>query len=86
MVIVAKDHQPLPFPSGVKEERMEAKKDYKIEFCMCGHPELIPTQWNQPKPEPCQTIGSCPTHDYTCPICGFGVGCVPPCNCEERRF
>ena len=47
---------------------------------ICGHPELIPTMWNQLKPEPCEMIGSC-EHNMVCPVCGFGWGCAPdPCN------
>ena len=54
----------------------------KIELPMCNHPELYPTMWDQPKPEPARTIGSCPLHDYICPVCGFGVGCAPSCDCN----
>lgn len=61
-------------------------KKYKVEFPMCGHPELIPTQWNQPRPEPTRTIGDCPIHDYICPICGYGKGQSPRCECPERRY
>lgn len=60
------------------------KKKVK-EFPMCYHPELIPTQWEQSKPEPTKTIGECPVHSYVCPVCGFGVGCFPTCDCLEKR-
>ena len=53
------------------------KTKYQVEFPMCGHPELLPTRWNQPRPEPARTIGSCPVHNHTCPICGFGRGQYP---------
>ncbi len=65
---------------------MNPEKKYKVKFSMCGHPELCPTQWGQRKPEPVQTIGTCPLHDYTCPVCGFGAGCAPSCDCPERRY
>ncbi len=64
---------------------MTQEKPNRLQFPMCGHPELIPICWNQPKPEPCQTIGTCPVHDYACPVCGVGVGCAPPCDCLESR-
>ena len=60
-------------------------KKYKVDFIMCGHPELIPTMWGQEKPELTRTVGQCPIHNYTCPICGFGVGSAPNCECPERR-
>ncbi len=64
---------------------MEKSSSWKPEdFPMCGHPELFPTQWNQSKPEPCRTIGSCPNHNYTCPVCGWGVGQYPSCNCQSE--
>ena len=65
---------------------METLKIYKVEFPMCSHPEMIPTQWNQSKSKPCRTIGSCPIHNYICPICGYGRGQYSNCNCEERRY
>lgn len=30
-----------------------------------------------------ESVGSCPVHSYSCPICGFGVGCAPLCCCPE---
>lgn len=47
----------------------------------CGHPELIPTAWNQPRPESVTMIGSC-RHNLTCPICGFGWGNTSD-SCDE---
>ena len=61
-------------------------KKYKVEFLMCGHPELRPTGWNRPKPEAVRTVGGCPIHNYTCPVCGFGVGSSPRCDCSEMRY
>jgi hypothetical protein len=46
------------------------------EFRMCSHPELLGNPL-----APARTIGSCPDHDYTCPVCGFGRGQAPPCGC-----
>jgi len=51
---------------------------------MCTHPELYPTQWDQPKPLPTHVIGKC-KHNYQCPICGFGVGSYP-CSCDEGEL
>lgn len=61
----------------------EYGRENKVEFPMCGHPELYPTMWGQEKPEPARTIGICPIHDYTCPVCGFGAGCYPSCDCKS---
>ena len=66
--------------------RILGEEKYRVPFPMCSHPELMPNMWNQPKPEPARTVGSCPIHDYGCPVCGFGVGCDPPCNCAEMRY
>ena len=55
---------------------------------MCGHPELRPTNWNQPKSPPAEMTGRC-EHNQTCPVCGFGWGSWPcPCDvkaAEERK-
>lgn len=64
----------------------EEIRGYKVEFLMCGHPELIPTMWGEEKAEPARTIGSCPLHNYICPVCGFGVGSAPSCDCPEMRY
>jgi len=51
---------------------------------ICCHPELIPTQWNQPKPEPCEMITcECGQNAY-CPVCGCGWGSVP-CGCDREE-
>ena len=61
-------------------ERWSFCKDH---IPVCYHPELMPTAWNQPKPEPVKMIGLC-KHNMTCPICGFGWGCAPdPCDKSE---
>ncbi|KKM70466.1 hypothetical protein LCGC14_1440480 [marine sediment metagenome] len=62
------------------------KTQHKVEFPMCSHPELSPTMLGQEKPEPARSIGGCPVHNYTCPICGFGVGCAPSCDCPEMSY
>lgn len=59
------------------------KVQEKKEFPMCNHPELVPTMWEQKKPKPARTIGECPVHNYVCPVCGFGVGSAPSCNCPD---
>ena len=64
---------------------LKPEKKYAVEFPMCGHPELVPTMWGQQKPEATRSIGECPIHNYTCPVCGFGAGCAPSCNCKEKR-
>lgn len=64
----------------------EKLREYKVEFIMCGHPELIPTMWGQEKPEAARTMGACPLHNYVCPVCGFGVGSAPDCDCPEQRY
>ncbi len=66
-------------------QALRPRRKYAVEFQMCGHPELIPTMWDQPKPEAAQTIGECPVHNYSCPLCGFGAGCAPSCDCPEMR-
>ena len=49
----------------------------KKEFPMCYHNE-----WLRGMP-PVRTIGTCPVHDYICPLCGDGVGCSPSCSCPD---
>ena len=46
----------------------------------CGHPELVPTMWDQPRPDSAKMIGQC-EHNMSCPVCGFGWGGYPdPCD------
>lgn len=48
----------------------------------CDHPELIPTHWNQSKPE-AYTGDTCDCgKNFTCPVCGYGFGCYP-CDCNK---
>lgn len=63
----------------------KSKESHTVEFPMCYHPELMPTGWNQPRPEPARSIGECPIHNYICPVCGFGAGSLPSCGCPEMR-
>jgi len=52
---------------------------------MCNHPELIPTAWNQPKPEPAEMVYHCECgENYSCPVCGWGAA-VWPCSCMKAR-
>jgi len=60
-------------------KRWKLCKDHRP---MCMHPELIPTQWNQKRPEPERVVGTC-IHNYSCPICGFGIGTYP-CGCDDE--
>ena len=48
---------------------------------MCHHPELVPTTWNQPRPEPVEMVYSCECgENYRCSVCGWGRGYYPgPC-------
>ena len=59
---------------------LKIEKEYKVEFPICWHPESIPA------PGPGQMIGECPIHNATCPICGYGWGQDPSCDCPERRY
>ena len=49
----------------------------------CSHPNLIPTQWNQQRPEPCEMVGCC-EKNQSCPVCGFGFGTYP-CDCIRKK-
>ena len=41
----------------------------KIKSNICYHPELRPTGWNQPKPEPCEMILTCDCGaNQMCPV------------------
>ena len=52
---------------------------------MCHHPELIPTQWNQPRPQPCRMVAHCECgENHSCPVCGYGAGSYP-CACRRRQ-
>lgn len=49
---------------------------------MCSHPELVPTQWNQPKPESAKmTMCGC-GRNASCPVCSYGWGAYP-CDCKS---
>ena len=64
------------------EEFRKPSEGSMREFPLCYHPELYPSQWEQKKPKPCRTVGSCPVHNYICPICGLGVDSYPECECN----
>lgn len=51
---------------------------------ICNHPELYPTQWNQPKPDPWHGFTCDCGMNWICPICGFGIGSYP-CGCSKVR-
>ena len=60
----------------------------KIKPNICYHPELRPTGWNQPKPEPCEMILTCDCGaNQICPVCGYGFGNYPcPCTIELNKI
>lgn len=49
---------------------------------VCYHHLLVPTQWNQPKPEPRTMITCACGQNASCPVCGYGWG-TAPCECDE---
>jgi hypothetical protein len=56
----------------------------KVKPTICYHPELRPTDWNQPKPEPCEMILTCECGaNQICPVCGYGFGSYP-CPCTTK--
>ena len=59
----------------------------KIKSNICYHPELRPTGWNQPKPEPCEMILTCDCGaNQMCPVCGYGFGNYPcPCTIKYMK-
>ena len=60
----------------------------KVKPTICYHPELRPTGWNQPKPEPCVMILTCDCGaNQICPVCGYGFGSYPcPCTIEQNKI
>ncbi len=57
-----------------------------IEGQMCHHPELAPTQWDQPRPEPCRMTVACKCgENQSCPVCGWGHGSYP-CSCTRKSI
>ena len=59
----------------------------KVKPTICYHPELRPTDWNQPKPEPCEMILTCDCGaNQICPVCGYGFGSYPcPCTMKYMK-
>ena len=51
---------------------------------ICYHPELIPTGWDQQKPEPCEMSTCGCGENANCPVCGFGWGAYP-CSCRRHE-
>lgn len=52
---------------------------------MCGHPELIPTRWEQKRPEACEMIRICDCGaNQSCGVCGWGQGSFP-CACSPKH-
>ena len=55
-----------------------------LEGHMCSHPDMIPTQWDQPRPKPCRMIISCRCgENQHCPVCSWGRGSYP-CSCTRK--
>lgn len=50
----------------------------------CHHPELLPTQWEQKRPEPAQMVGCDCGMNMTCSVCGWGRGAIP-CKCTPNN-
>ena len=50
---------------------------------VCYHPQLIPTQWNQSRPEPWHGFTCECGQNWCCPICGYGQGYYP-CGCHKN--
>jgi hypothetical protein len=44
---------------------------------LCHHPNLHPTQWNEPKPEPCEVHGCECGQNWCCPVCDTGSATYP---------
>ena len=44
---------------------------------ICHHPFLVPTAWNQPRPEPCEVNACRCGQNWICPVCGYGQGSWP---------
>lgn len=64
---------------------MQKGKTWSKPKRICNHPNLRPTAWNQPKPEPAEMVYSCECgENYSCPICGWGAGCWP-CSCMRAH-
>jgi len=47
---------------------------------LCHHQNLVPTQWEQKRPEPAKMIGCDCGANMSCPVCGWGRGAYP-CKC-----
>ena len=50
----------------------------------CSHPNLHPTQWNQPKPETWHGFTCECGQNWCCPVCGYGQVSYP-CACNRVR-
>jgi len=55
---------------------------------ICSHPELIPNQWEQKRPEPSEMISCGCGANVSCPVCGYGWGTYPHTDeeCHKRAF
>jgi len=48
----------------------------------CYHPNLYPTQWNQPKPDKWEGFTCDCGKNWICTVCGYGEGSYP-CGCYK---
>jgi hypothetical protein len=51
---------------------------------VCNHPELLPRDWDQKRPEICEMMRLCDCgENQCCPVCGWGFGNLP-CRCHPQ--
>lgn len=50
----------------------------------CNHFWLVPTEWNQPKPEVWEGETCECGQNWCCPVCGYG-NLVYPCECHKAK-
>ncbi len=53
-------------------------------MALCNHVSLVPTQWEQKKPEPCEMNECACGKNASCSICGWGWG-TWPCDCNKNE-
>jgi len=69
----------------VKKVESTVKKEGKMKHTeTCYHPELIPTAWDQKRPEPYTGETCACGKNFCCPVCGYGHGCYP-CDCSKPK-
>ncbi len=58
-------------------------RQHMTEKKICHHPHILPPQWEQPRPEPCEVTSCGCGKNWTCPVCFFGEGSLP-CDCSAE--